>query len=236
MTCTFLYYARAVDATMLFALSAIASEQAAPTEQTMKKTRNFLGYVALQPDTILTFSASNMVLNVHSNASCLTELKAQSRAGDHFFLSNNSKDPIDNGAVLNVAKMKIESFPEDLIEHYKLCKKVDENGLLFIRVEQGMYGLPHAGIIAQKLLEERLTKHRYRQSDHTPGLWIHDWRPISFSIIVDDFGVKYVGREHADHLIKILEEFYVVDKDWEGKNTAESHWILTTTHVRYTYS
>ena len=132
--------------------------------------------------------------------------------------------------------MKIDSFPEDVIEHYKLCKKVDENGLLFIRVEQGMYGLPHAGIIAQKLLKESLAKHGYRQSGKTPGLWKHDWRLISFSIIVDDFGVKYVGREHADHLIKILEEFYVVDKDWEGKNTAESHWILTTTNARYTYS
>ena len=80
-----------------------------------------------------------------------------------------------------------------------------------------MYGLPHAGIIAQKLLEERLTKHGHHQSDHTQGLWVHDWQPISFSLIVDDFGVKYVGKEHADHLVKILEEFYVVEKDWEGK-------------------
>ena len=34
--------------------------------------------------------------------------------------------------------------------------------------------------------------------------------------MVDDFGIKYVGKEHADHLIAILEEFYVVEKDWEG--------------------
>ena len=42
-------------------------------------------------------------------------------------------------------------------------------------------------------------------------------RPISFTLIVDDFGVKYVGKEHADHLISILEELYVVEKDWAGK-------------------
>ena len=64
-------------------------------------------------------------------------------------------------------RMKIDTFPEDVIERYKLQEKVDANGFLFIRVERGMYGLPHAGIIAQKLLEERLTKHGYRQSDHT---------------------------------------------------------------------
>ena len=44
-----------------------------------------------------------MILNVHSDASYLTEPKAQSRAGGHFFLSNNVEDPADNGAVLNSA-------------------------------------------------------------------------------------------------------------------------------------
>ena len=68
VTGTFLYYARAVNATMLVALSAIASEQAAPTEKkTMTKTKQFLDYVASHPNAILTFSASNMVLNVHSD-------------------------------------------------------------------------------------------------------------------------------------------------------------------------
>ena len=71
----------------------------------MKKTKQFLDYVALHPYAVLTFSASNMVLNVHSDASNLTEPKAQSRAGGHFFLSDNSKDPTDNGAVLNIAKV-----------------------------------------------------------------------------------------------------------------------------------
>ena len=33
---------------------------------------------------------------------------------------------------------------------------------------------------------------------------------------VDDSGVKYVGKELADHLIGVLEEFYEVQKDWEG--------------------
>ena len=50
VTGTFLYYARAVDATMLVALSAIASEQSSPTETTMKKTKQFLDYLASHPD------------------------------------------------------------------------------------------------------------------------------------------------------------------------------------------
>jgi hypothetical protein len=42
---------------------------------------------------------------VHSDASYLSEPKARSRAGGHYFLSDNSKDPTDNGAVLNVAQV-----------------------------------------------------------------------------------------------------------------------------------
>jgi len=80
VTGTFLYYTRAVDTTMLLALSAIASEQAAPTVEKIKKTLRFLDYVTTHPDTILTFHKSNMFLNVHSDALYLCKPKAKSRA------------------------------------------------------------------------------------------------------------------------------------------------------------
>ena len=63
-----------------------------------------------------------------------------------------------------------------------------------------MYGLTQAGIITQLQLKERLAKHGYRQSKTTPGLWKHDTRPISFSLIVDDFGVTYVVEKQMQHL------------------------------------
>jgi len=46
-----------------------------------------------------------MVLNVHSDASYLIEPKARSRAGGHYFMSDNAPDPTDNGAVLNIAQV-----------------------------------------------------------------------------------------------------------------------------------
>ena len=69
-----------------------------------------------------------------------------------------------------------------------------------------MYGLPQAGILAQELLGRRLGRHSYRQSTLVPGLWMHKWRPIQFSLVVDDFGVKYVEKEHARHLIAALRD------------------------------
>ena len=105
VTGTFLYYARAVDPTMLVALSAIASEQASPTEATLTKAKYFLDYAATHPDAILTYKRSDMVLAIHSDASYLTEPKARSRAGGHFFLSSNDAVPQNNGAVLSIAQI-----------------------------------------------------------------------------------------------------------------------------------
>ena len=47
--------------------------------------------------------------------------------------------------------------------------------------------------------------------------WKHGWRPISCSQVVDDFGVKYIDKQHAKHTIAILEEDYSISHYWEGK-------------------
>jgi hypothetical protein len=80
-----------------------------------------------------------------------------------------------------------------------------------------MYGLPQAGIIAQQLLEKRLCQHGYHQSKTTSGLWKHDTRLISFTLVVDNFGVKYVGEENAQHLLDTVQQFYKCLCDWDGK-------------------
>jgi hypothetical protein len=51
---------------------------------------------------------------------------------------------------------------------------------------------------------------------HTHGLWKHDTRPISFSLVVDNFGVKYIGREHAEHLMECINKNYNISSDWKG--------------------
>ena len=79
-----------------------------------------------------------------------------------------------------------------------------------------MYGLPQAGLLANKLLKQRLAKHGYYKVAHTSGLWKHISRPVSFTLVVDDFGIKYVGKEHTDHLLNALRQDYTLDIDWTG--------------------
>ena len=65
----FLYYGHAIDSTVITALGSIATQQASPTENTMRKIHQFLDYIATHPDEIITFSASDMVLAGNRDAS-----------------------------------------------------------------------------------------------------------------------------------------------------------------------
>jgi hypothetical protein len=73
---TFLYYAGCVDASTLPALGTLATQQASPTKNTMKKIKQFLDFAATHPDAVVTYHASDMVLAGHSNTSYLSESNA----------------------------------------------------------------------------------------------------------------------------------------------------------------
>ena len=114
-------------------------------------------------------------------------------------------------------RLRLANMPEDVIAHYRLNKIATPEGYIYCEIQKGMYGLPHAGIIAQQLLEERLQKDGYRQSKTTPGLWQQDTCPISFSLVADDFRVKYVGEENAQHLLDTVRKYYKCSCDWKGE-------------------
>ena len=90
---------------MLAALGSIATQQSKPTRNTMNKVKQLLDYAASHPDAIVTYRASEMVLAAHSDASYLSETKARSRAGGHFFLDSDIEYPNNNGAVLTIAQI-----------------------------------------------------------------------------------------------------------------------------------
>ena len=49
-------------------------------------------------------------------------------------------------------------------------------------------------------------------------LWIQATRPISFTLVVDNFGVKYIGRQHLDHIINALRDQYKITVDLTGNS------------------
>ena len=90
---------------MAVALSTIASQQANGTEATLKSCNQLLDYVGTHPDAVLKYMVSGMILAVHSDASYLSEAKARSRSGGHFYLTNVNDEEFRNGAVLTLSSI-----------------------------------------------------------------------------------------------------------------------------------
>ncbi len=102
-----IYYDRAVDSTILVGLSLLAAAQSKPSAHKLFLVKWLLDYTATNPDAILTFKWSNMVLAVHSDTSFISKPLPRSQVGRHFFCSSNIDDPPNNGAVLNITKILI---------------------------------------------------------------------------------------------------------------------------------
>ena len=100
---SFLYYARAIDLTMLPALNEISRRQASPTQKTKQQCQQLMDYAATYPNVYIRYHASDIVLHVDSDAVYLVAPKAKSRIAGYFHLSDHpmrTKDPRLNGAVL----------------------------------------------------------------------------------------------------------------------------------------
>jgi hypothetical protein len=112
-------------------------------------------------------------------------------------------------------RMKIKDLPKEFVTMYNLTNKVTSDGYVYIKIQKGMYGLLQVGILAQELLEQHLNEHGYHQSPITPGLWRHNYRPILFTLCVDNFGIMYVSREHTKHHASTLSKHYKCSHDWD---------------------
>ena len=102
VTGKFLYYGRAVDNTMLHALNEIAS--AGNTEDTLKATKHFLNYASSNPGSEIIYRASDMILNIESDAAYLVFPGARSRAGGYHYLGTKDST-LFNGPILVLAKV-----------------------------------------------------------------------------------------------------------------------------------
>jgi hypothetical protein len=112
-------------------------------------------------------------------------------------------------------RISISSIPQSIIEQYNLLDLV-HNGFVLVDICRGMYGLPQAGILAYDQLVRHLSTHGYAHNTHTPGIWSHSTRDITFCLMVDDFGIKYTDKSDAIHLLAALQELYVITTDWGG--------------------
>jgi hypothetical protein len=95
-------------------------------------------------------------------------------------------------------KIPIALRPDNIFKHCQLQEKVLD-GYISMEIHKGIYELPQAGILANKLLKKRLARHEYFEQPNTSGLWKHVTHLVWFNLCGDDFGMRYIGREHLQH-------------------------------------
>jgi hypothetical protein len=143
----------------------------------------------------------NSVISIKNTHYCTIKLKG-------FYLNT----PMDQPKYMH---MKISNLPPNFVKAYNLNNLATDAGTIYLKIQTGMYSLLQAGILAQNLLKKQLNQNGYHQSNITPGFWKHDWHPLSFTLCANNFGIKCVRREHANHFAKILEEHYKCSIDWD---------------------
>jgi hypothetical protein len=106
VTGSVLYYARAVYPTVLMPFNDIATEQTKATEKTQVATNQLFDYLATHPDATIRYHASDMILQIHSDASYLSVSNARGHLGGLFFCGyKHPQEETLNGYVLNVASV-----------------------------------------------------------------------------------------------------------------------------------
>ena len=113
-------------------------------------------------------------------------------------------------------RIPVKLIPESIMLEYDVQQYV-VNGYVIVEIQKGMYGLPQAGRIAYDYLCKHLGPHEYHPCPITPGLWKSDTNDIMYSLVVDDFGIKYTNRDDVLHLVDILKEKYDCSIDWDGE-------------------
>ena len=95
--------------------------------------------------------------------------------------------------------------PQYFIDEHQI-ENIFINNIILVKISKGIYGLPQVGQLYYIALIKHLQPHGYNHTGFTPGLFKHATQDIMFSLVVDDFGLKYTAKNGALNLIDTLKK------------------------------
>lgn len=113
-------------------------------------------------------------------------------------------------------QFRYDLIPSRIVKHYNL-DPLTVNGYVYAQINRVWYGLKKGGKIAYDDLVQHLQKHGYVWAGKTDGLFTLITCNISFTLVVNNFGMKYTNKADVHHLIKIMKEKYTFKVDFEAK-------------------
>ena len=90
-------------------------------------------------------------------------------------------------------------IPKEIVDQYNLQDKVTSGGLLYIKIRKWC-------ILSYEKLTDHLALSGYHPTPLTHGLWTQKTRKIKFSLVIDDFRIKYEDKANAKHLLQTLHK------------------------------
>ena len=113
-------------------------------------------------------------------------------------------------------RINLKDISIEVVVEYYLLPIAESSGYVYVEIRKGIYGLKESGIIAYKRLIRNIQPHGYALVAHTPGLWNHTTLPTTFTLAVDDFGIKFFAADDATHLLNALWKNYSITVDPSG--------------------
>ena len=92
---------------------------------------------------------------------------------------------------------------------------MEHKGFMYMENQKVMYGLPQAGKISNDKLKLHLDKFGYETEPIMLGLWWYQTRLLQFSLVVNEFWVKYEPQAYITHLLNALKTIYKISEDWD---------------------
>lgn len=248
---TLLYYARAIDSTMLTAIGSLSSEQAKGTENTMKKITHLLNYCATHPEAKIRFNRSDMILHVESDASYLSETKARSRAAGYYYFSTAPRRPgkppseSDEAPPMNGAVNVISSILKEIVasaaeaELAALFYNAKEVVSIRNTLEEMGYPQPPTGIVtdnstAAGIVNETVKQKRSKAMDMR-FYWVRDKSNKGEIIVFWKKGslnrADYFSKHHAPAHHTAIRPTYIYMEDKSittSKHTANMSYMYIT--------
>ena len=130
-------------------------------------------------------------------------------------------------------RFKLSQIPDDFQRQCNLHALADGQGHVHAQIDGALCGLAEAGRIANQDMADHLAKFGHHECKFTPGLFTHESRPIQFTLIADDFAVKWVNRSDFDHPLHSLETKHTMTCDVDEKQCVGMHlqWNCDTREV-----
>jgi hypothetical protein len=156
------------------------------------------------PYSVSTATASHPTLNCLLNSVVSDHAVFGSIDLTDFYLGTHNPFP-------QFLKLYLTDYPPSVVARLRLQPflKLDRHGKSFVilRIDKTLYGLKEAGKLSNIHLVQLLSSYDFVETS-TPCLFRHKTRPITFCLVVDDFGVKYQHRADFDFLVTCLSNLY----------------------------